>query len=119
MRESTDTLGNYGDDQLHQNQGVSWITFPLNTRNPTIIYTISVKQHLIDIMVIINRLAPALLLRRPTCLASWALPPPTCPHDEAQTEGKGFTQEVRPTWPTTLDPVTDLWGSLPAPPTPR
>ena len=99
MRESTDTLGNDGDDQLHQNQGVSWITFPLNTRNSNIIYTISVKQHLIT--VIITRPPSALLLRRPTCLASWALPPPTCPHDEAQTEGKGFTQEVRPTWPTT------------------
>ena len=61
----------------------------------------------------------ALLLRRPTCLASWALPPPTCPHDGAQTEGKGFTQEVRPTWPITLDPVTDLWGSLPAHPAPH
>ena len=117
MRESTDTLGNDGDDQLHQNQGVSWITFPFNTRNPNIINKISVKQHLI--MVIISTFPSALLLRRPTCLASWALPPPTCPHDEAQTEGKGFTQEVRPTWPTTLDPVTDLWDSLPAPPTPR
>ena len=67
--------GKKGDDQLHQNQGVSWITFPLNTRNPKIIYKISVKQHLIT--VIITRLP---LPYYCVDLLVWPLGPSPPPH---------------------------------------